>query len=151
MHQWIPGLQNLQQKDAVLLEALKEFRDHLIFFNEATEELTFPVNNTCSKNREQLSADIRSRIMQHDLGFRVDIPIRWYIFKLKIKEMVAKSTHGIITIDSCNELGVKLGMGPSDVGRCIDYLASLTFFLHVPAVHRVIFTNPQYNYFRYNI
>ena len=82
--------------------------------------------------------------MQHDLGFRVDIPIRWYIFELKIKEMVAKSTHGIITIDSCNELGVKLGMGPSDVGRCIDYLASLTFFLHVPAVHHVIFTNPQY-------
>ena len=144
MWQWFPGVQNLQQKNAILLEALKEFKDHLIFFNEAAKELIFPVDNTCSRNREQLSSDIRSRIMQRDLGFRVDIPIRWYIFELKIKEMVATSTHGIVTIDSCNELGAKLGMRPSDVTRCIDYLASLTLFLHVPAVPHVIFTNPQY-------
>ena len=144
MRQWFPGVQTLQQKNAILLEALKEFKDHLIFFNEATKELIFPVDNICSKNREQLSSHIRSRIMQRDLGFRVDIPIRWYIFELKIKEMVATSTHGIVTIESCNELGAKLGMRPSDVKRCIDYLASLTLFLHVPAVHHVIFTNPQY-------
>ena len=144
MRQWVPGVQTLQQKNAIVLEALKEFKDHLIFFNEATKELIFPVDNTCSRNREQLSSDIRSRIMQRDLGFRVDIPIRWYIFELKIKEMVATSTHGIVTIDSCNELGAKLGMRPSDVTRCIDYLASLTLFLHVPAVSHVIFTNPQY-------
>ena len=144
MRQWVPGVQTLQQKNAIVLEALKEFKDHLIFFNEATKELIFPVDNTCSRNREQLSSDICSRIMQRDLGFRVDIPIRWYIFELKIKEMVATSTHGIVTIDSCNELGAKLGMRPSDVTRCIDYLASLTLFLHVPAVDHIIFTNPQY-------
>ena len=145
MRQWVRGVQTLQQKNAILIEALKEFKDHLIFFNEAAKELIFPVDNTCSRNRKKISSDIRSRIMQHDLGFRVDIPIRWYIFELKIKEIVASSTHGIVTIDSCNKLGAKLGMGPSDVTRCIDYLASLTLFLHVPeAVPHVIFTNPQY-------
>ena len=145
MRQWFPGVQTLQQKNAILLEALKEFKDHLVFFNEAAKELIFPVDNTCFINHKKISSDIRSRIMQCDLGFRVDIPIRWYIFELKIKEMVATSTHGIVTIDSCNELGAKLGMTPSDVTRCIDYLASLTLFLHVPeAVPHVIFTNPQY-------
>ena len=144
MRQWFPGVQTLQQKNAILSEALKEFKDHLIFFNEAAKELIFPVDNTCFINRKKISSDICSRIMQRDLGFRVDIPIRWYIFELKIKEMVATSTHGIVTIDSCNELGAKLGMRPSDVTRCIDYLASLTLFLHVPAVPHVIFTNPQY-------
>ena len=144
MRQWFLGVQTLQQKNAILSEALKEFKDHLIFFNEAAKELIFPVDNTCFINRKKISSDIRSRIMQRDLGFRVDIPIRWYIFELKIKEMVATSTHGIVTIDSCNELGAKLGMRPSDVTRCIDYLASLTLFLHVPAVPHVIFTNPQY-------
>ena len=77
MCQWVPGVQTLQQKNGILLEALKEFKDHLIFFNEATKELIFPVDNTCSRNREQLSFDICSCIMQRDLGFRVDIPIRW--------------------------------------------------------------------------
>ena len=144
IRQWVPGVQTLQQKNAILLEALKEFKDHLIFFNEAAKELIFPIDNTCSRNRAQLSSDIRSRIMQRDLGFRVDIPIHWYMFELKIKEMVATSTHGIVTIDSCNELGAKLGMGPFDVIRCLDYLASLTLFLHVPAVPHVIFTNPQF-------
>ena len=137
-------LESLYDKNAILLEALKEFKDHLIFFDEAAKELIFPVDNTCFINRKKLSSDIRSRITQRDLGFGVDIPIRWYIFELKIKEMVATSTHGIITIDSCSELGAKLGMGPVDVTRCIDYLASLTLFLHVPAVPHVIFTNPQY-------
>ena len=138
-------IESLQEKNSILIEALKEFKDHLIFSNEAAKELIFPVDNTCFINRKKISSDIRSRIiMQHDLGFRVDIPIRWYIFELKIKEMVATSTHGIVTIDSCNELGAKLGMRPSDVTRCIDYLASLTLFLHVPAVPHVIFTNPQY-------
>ena len=146
MWQWIPfvEIESLEQKNMILLEALKEFKDHLIFFNEAAKELIFPVNNTCYINRKKISSDIRSHIMQCDLGFRVDIPIRWYIFELKIKEMVATSTHGIVTIDSCNELGAKLGMRPSDVARCIDYLAALTLFLFVPAVPHVIFTNPQY-------
>ena len=146
MRQWFPfvEIESLQEKNSMLLEALNEFKDHLIFFKEAAKELIFPVDNTCFINREKISSDIRSRIMQRDLGFRVDIPIRWYIFELKIKEMVATSTHGIVTIDSCNELGAKLGMRPSDVTRCIDYLASLTLFLHVPAVPHVIFTNPQY-------
>ena len=147
MRQWVPFLkiESLQEKNSILLEALKEFKDHLIFFNEAAKELIFPVDNTCFINRKKISSDIRSRIMQRDLGFRVDIPIRWYIFELQIKEMVATSTHGIVTIDSCNELGAKLGMTSSDVTRCIDYLASLTLFLHVPeAVPHVIFTNPQY-------
>ena len=137
-------IESLQEKNSILIEALKEFKDHLIFFNEAAKELIFPVDNTCFINRKKISSDIRSHIMQRDLGFRVDIPIRWYILELKIKEMVATSTHGIVTIDSCNELGAKLGMRPSDVTRCIDYLASLTLFLHVPAVPHVIFTNPQY-------
>ena len=147
MWQWLPfvEIESLQEKNSILIEALKEFKDHLIFFNEAAKELIFPVDNTCFINRKKISSDIRSHIMQRDLGFRVDIPIRWYIFELKIKEMVASSTHGIVTIDSCNELGAKLGMRPSDVTRCIDYLASLTLFLHVPeAVPHVIFTNPQY-------
>ena len=137
-------IESLQEKNSILIEALKEFTGHLIFFNEAAKELIFPVDNTCFINRKKISSDIRSRIMQRDLGFRVDIPIRWYILELKIKEMVAISTHGIVTIDSCNELGAKLGMRPSDVTRCIDYLASLTLFLHVPAVPHIIFTNPQY-------
>ena len=59
--------------------------------------------------------------------------------------MVATSTHGIVTIDSCNEVGAKLGMGPLDVTRCIDFLASLFSYLYVPeAVPHVIFTNSQY-------
>ena len=105
-------IESLQEKNSILIETLKEFKDHLIFFNEAAKELIFPVDNTCFINRKKISSDIRSRIMQRDLGFRVDIPIRWYILELKIKEMVATSTHGIVTIDSCNELGAKLGMRP---------------------------------------
>ena len=58
---------------------MHDFRDHFIFYNEAEEELIFPVDNTCKK-RKQISEDIHSCITRYKnvAAGEVEIPIRFY-------------------------------------------------------------------------
>ena len=138
--------ESLDEKNAQLLSTLAEFRDHLIFYNDASNELIFPVDNLCRFNRKKISSTIRQRIMsQENVGISVPIPVRWYMFEINTKEEASKEDHGIISLKSCYDLGMKLGMENSEVENCVSYLDSLTLFLSFRKVlPNVIFTNPQY-------
>ena len=138
--------ESLQKKNSELLKVLQDFRDHLIFFNEATEELIFPVNNLCVKNREKISALAREKIMsKKNVSLPVPIPVRWYMFEICLKEKALHNDHGVISLESCYAIGLKLGMDRNDVLKCLNYLDSLTLLLYFSKVlSNVIFTNPQY-------
>lgn len=143
------SVESLAEKNAKLIEALKDFKEHLLFYNVIGNELIFPVDNTCIIHRKQISEDIRKRIMSTaNVGFMVNIPIRWYVFELKVKEVVdqcSHQSHGMITVTHCKEIGTKLGMEKSDVMECIAYLNSITLFLYLPEVlPDIVFTNHQY-------
>ena len=47
----------------------------------------------------------------------------------------------MLTLDTCEQIGIKLGMGKQE---CIEYLNSLNMFLYFPLLPRVVFINPQY-------
>ena len=138
--------ESLRKKNSQLLKVLQDYRDHLIFFNEATEELIFPVNNLCVRNRQKISALAREKIMsKKNVSLPVPIPVRWYMFEICLKEEASHSEHGVISLDSCYAIGLKLGMDRNDVLNCLNYLDSLTLLLYFSKVlSNVIFTNPQY-------
>ena len=139
-------LEPLHEKNSQLLRALEDFRDHLIFYNEAEDELIFPVDNTCFWNREKKSEDIRKRITSYEnVAAEVEIPIRWYVFELHLKEVAEKVDHGIVSLNSCMDIGQEVKMKASDTRLCIEYLNSLSLVLYFPdVIDNVIFTNPQY-------
>ena len=139
-------LEPLHEKNSQLLHALHEFRDHFIFYNESEDELIFPVDNTCKRNRKQISEDIRSRITSYEnIAAEIEIPIRWYVFELRMKEVAEKVDHGMVSLNSCMEIGQELKMKASDTTLCIEYLNSLSLVLYFPdVIDNVIFTNPQY-------
>ena len=138
--------ESLDEKNAQLLSTLADFRDYLIFYNDTSNELIFPVDNLCRFNRKKISSTIRQRIMsQENVGITVPIPVRWYMFEINTKDEASKEDHGIISLKSCYDIGVKLGMERSEVENCVSYLDSLTLFLSFRKVlPNVIFTNPQY-------
>ncbi|XP_019856438.1 PREDICTED: uncharacterized protein LOC109584972 [Amphimedon queenslandica] len=141
--------ETIQKKNSELLLSLKEFLDLFIFYNRESNELVFPVNNLCLKNRMKISADIRERIMSqsNSISFSVPIPIRWYMFEIKMNEEAAvnKEMYGMISLESCYTVGIKLGMSQSDVNQCLVYLDSLTLCIYYPDIlHHVAFTNPQF-------
>ena len=141
---FLKSIEPLAEKNRQLIHALKEYREHLVFYNEHNEELIFPVDNMCWWSRKKISLDIRHRIIFHTTPIPIKVPIRWYMFEVKVKEESLKVAHGIVTLDTCEQIGIKLGMGKQEVSQCIEYLNSLSLFLYFSVLPHVVFTNPQY-------
>ena len=142
-----PFYESLREKNAQILASLIEFRDSLVFYNESSEEVIFPVDNLCWFNREKISSSIRERIMsfQKDVSISAPIPVRWYMFELRVKEEASQNEHGMISLESCCAIGINLSITGEDVLNSITYLHSMALFLYFPVVlPNVIFTNPQY-------
>ena len=139
--------EKLKTKNKVLQECLSEFLDLFIFYNCDSNELIFPVDNLCRRNRQKISADICSRLLcsRSDISFNVKIPIRWYVFDLNMKKEASKETHGIITLESCFIIGNKFGMNKSEVKHCLNYLDSMRLCIYYPnIIPHVVFTSPQF-------
>ena len=141
---FLKSIETLQEKNKQLVHALREYKDHLVFYNEPNEELIFPVNNLCQKNRKKISSNIRHHITCSNKPVPIKIPIRWYMFEIKVKEESLKVAHGMVTLDSCEQIGIKLGIAKQELYRCIEYLNSFSLFLYFPVLPHVVFTNPQY-------
>ena len=100
------------------------------FYNDSSEEVIFPVDNLGRKNREKISLSIRERIMsfQKDVGVSIPIPVRWYMFELRVKEEASQHEHGMISLDSCCDIGLNFSMNREDVLKSITYLHSMALF-----------------------
>ena len=135
--------ESIADKNRQILSSLEEFRDQFIFYDKSSNNLIFPVDNLCRINWKKISAQIRERIMsQEGIGFKVPIPIRWYLFELQMRDK-GSSDHGIVSIDSCYD--TRLGMSKKDVKTSLVHFDSLTLRLYYEKVlPNVIFTNPQY-------
>ena len=141
---FLKSIEPLAEKNQQLVHALKEYKEHLVFYNEHNEELIFPVDNMCWWSREKISSEIRHRITCSNKLIPIKIPIRWYMFEVKVKEESLKVAHGMVTLDTCVQIGIKLGMGKQEVSQCIEYLNSHSLFLYFPVLPHLVFTNPQY-------
>ena len=138
---------SLRKKNAQILSSLHEFRDHFIFYKESSQELIYPVDNLCRLNRKKISASIRERVMSYmsEVGFTVPIPVSWYMFEIRVKEEASLNDHGMLSFESCCNIGDKFEMKRDDLLKAITYLHSMALFLYFPDVlPNVIFTNPQY-------
>ena len=137
----------LEFKNEQLLSTLCEFHDHFIFPNDDPNNVIFPVDNLCWWNRKKISSSLRQHIMsyQKEIGIAAPIPVRWYMFELRLKEEASQEDHGIISLESCCGIGVSLGMDGNDIKKSLSHLHTMALFLYFPIVlDNVIFTNPQY-------
>ena len=138
--------ESLEIKNVRLLSVLEEFREHFIFYDDRNEEIIFPVNNLCKMNRQAISRHIRERLTGHkNAGVPVQIPIRWYLFEIKIRKKAVEHDHGLVSFACCLQLGSKLAMSERDVKLCLSHLNSFNLLLYFDGVlPDLIFTNPQY-------
>ena len=137
-------MESITEKNKQLVAELKEFHEHLVFFKELSGQLIHPVNNIC-KGRERaiLSLSLRKSIMSQIKRMEIEVPIRWFVFEIMMKDEVSK--EGIISLDECHLISKKLGMNEHDITECLKYFDSLSLVLYFPNVlDQVIFTNPQY-------
>ena len=137
--------ESLKKKNAQLIAALQQYKDQLIFYNKSKQELIFPVNNMCLKNRQHLSSLIRTYIMGHKKAVvEKKVPIRWYVLESNVKEEGEKNDHGIVSQTQCQHIGQTLGMTEAQIQGAIAFFKSLSVFLHFNTCSHLVFTNPQY-------
>ena len=137
--------ESLKEKNAKLISALQQYKDQLIFYNEAEQELIFPVNNMCLENRENLSSHIRTYVTGHKKAvIEKEVPIRWYVLESNVKEEGDKESHGIVSRARCEDIGQTLGMTRTQVSGTVSFFKSLSVFLHFKSCSHLVFTNPQY-------
>ena len=141
--------ETLREKNAQLLSTLHEFKSQFIFHDNDSQEVIFPVDNLCRWSRKKVSSAIRERITSKvGIALSVPIPVRWYVFEISVLKEVTKITenqHGIISLETCYNIGFQLGMDRREVLQCAVYLDSFSSFLHFPRVlPNVVFTDPQF-------
>ena len=137
-------MESIEEKNEQLVLELKEFREHLVFFNELSGQLIHPVNNICKgQKRAILSLRLRKSIMSRIKKMEAQVPIRWFVFEIMMKDHI--SEEGMISYDECCNIGKKIGMETFDIVECLKYFDSLSLILYFPNIlDQVIFTNPQY-------
>ncbi|XP_019863185.1 PREDICTED: uncharacterized protein LOC109592056, partial [Amphimedon queenslandica] len=136
--------ETIREKNKTLQSCLNEFLDLFIFYNRDSNELIFPVDNFCKWDREKISADICHRLLS-DIRGNINIPVRWYVFDLNLKNEASKETHGMISLESCYSIGQRLEMDQGEVNECLIYLDSMRLCIYYPTVlPQVVFTNPQF-------
>ena len=137
--------ESLKKKNAQLIAALQQYKDQLIFYNESEQELIFPVDNMCLKNRQNLSSLVRTYVICHKKAvIEKKIPICWYILESNINEEGEKSDHGIVSRTRCEDIGQTLQMTEAQIEDAIAFFKSLSIFLHFHNYSHLVFTNPQY-------
>ena len=137
--------ESLKKKNAKLISALQQYKDQLIFYNEAEQELIFPVNNMCLENRNELSSRIRTYVTGHKKAvIKKEVPIRWYVLESNVKEEGDNEGHGIVRQARCEDIGQTLGMSKQQIFGAVSFFKSLSVFLHFESCSHLVFTNPQY-------
>ena len=137
----------LKEYNEKILERLDKFRDHFIFHENESNKLIFPVNNRCEKpGRQNKAAEFRKRLMSQSdkMSCNKEIPIRWYIFDILMKEEATKE-NGMISFQSCITIGQKIGINnKTEVELCVQYLDSMRLCIYYADVlPNVVFTSPQ--------
>ena len=141
--------ESINTKNEILLRELREFLDHFIFDGPASDKLIHPVNNLCTgSERNQASLDLRKKLLlaiQDRLKPRkVKIPVHQYLFDILVKNEIKSSgreSHGVLTLEECNDIGRKLGI---DIKDTLQFFDSLNLYLYFQPLQHVVFTNPQY-------
>ena len=141
--------ESIEEKNEILLEELKEFLNHFTYDGHFPDILIHPVNNLCTgSERSEASATLQKKLLtaiQDKLKPRkVKIPVHQYLFDILVKNKIkssGKESHGVLTLDECNDIGKKLGIDVKDTLKLFD---SLNLYLYFQPLQHVVFTNPQY-------
>ena len=108
-------------------------------------DIILPVDTLTEKNRDEISAFIRQKIMEaHGSAAEVEIPTRWYVFELEVDSKAKKEDRGVLSVVECFEIGRKLGMKEEEVDAALTYLDEVALCLYFKdAVPHLVFPDPQ--------
>ena len=150
--QMVESGESLPEKNKCLWSNLvKKFRDELIIHCQSTNQIIYPVNTIARDDHEMKTAiEIRKAICQYTNDD--EVPIRWFLFQLKLQDELERqnklqisqvSTMNTLSISECFTIGETLQMDHDNIRAALNHFHNLSIFLYFNILPEVVFLHPQ--------
>ena len=137
----------LEEKQEILLECLGPYIKKDGVIGASRKMMIFDIDGSevgWSKNDSILS-NLRNEVIIRSKSMKIDVPIRWFLFQLELKDYAKRNKLDFVTLNVCYQIGQQLKMPPEDVDQVLLFLDEVNIILYYPDVLRdVVFCNPQF-------
>ena len=139
--------ETLEMKQKILEECLEPYvkRDGII--SPSRQTMIFDIDGSeegWPKNNKVLTK-LRDEIKVRSESMKIDMPIRWFLFQLELKEYAKKHKLDFVTLEVCYGIGKLLRMNHKDVRQVLMFLDEVNIILYYPDILRkVVFCSPQF-------
>ena len=121
---------------------LPAFKDKVVYYQVATDDILFPMNAKCPGNEEEDMAQVvRNRVGR--LNPR-RIPLPWMALEIVLDEITHVLQRGLLHKNECLEVACRFHFDESTLEAALMYLDELSLILYYPDVlPDLVFINPQ--------
>ena len=138
--------ETLEQKQGTLLECLKPYINRDGIIGASRKMMIFDIDGSeegWSKNH--IIATLCAEVIFRSKSLKIDMPLRWFMFQLELKDHAKKHNLDFVTLKVCYDIGRQLQMKHADVRQVLLFLDEVNIILYYPNILRdVVFCNPQF-------
>ena len=121
---------------------LPAFKDEIIYYQIATEDILFPMNARFpGQEEEDMAQVVRNRVRRSKPR---RIPLPWMALEIVLEEITHVLQRGLLHKNECLEVARRLHFDESTLEAALMYLDELSLILYYPDIlPDLVFTNPQ--------
>jgi hypothetical protein len=121
---------------------LPAFKDEIVYYQAATNDILFPMNARCpGQEEEDMAQVVRNRVRRSNPR---RIPLPWMALEIVLDEITNVLKRGLLHKNECLEVARRLHFDESTLEAALMYLDELSLILYYPDIlPDLVFTNPQ--------
>ena len=121
---------------------LPAFKDEVVYYQAATNDILFPMNARCpGQEEEDMAQVVRNRVRRSKPR---RIPLPWMALEIVLDEITHVLQRGLLHKNECLEVARRLHFDESTLEAALMYLDELSLILYYPDIlPDLVFTNPQ--------
>ena len=124
---------------------LPTFKKGILYFEERTNSVLFPMNSKSPGRGEKASAEkIRTALSRNRPSHPRKLPLQWLGLEIILEEITQQLNRGVLSMNECLEIANRLHIDESALEAALIYFDELSLVIYYPDIlPEVVFTNPQ--------
>jgi len=139
--------ETLESKHEILYDCLEPYINEDGIIAPSRQQLIFEIDGSeegWSRNDDVLTK-LRKEVIRRSESMKIDMPIRWFVFHLTLKEHAKKNKFDFVTLEVCYEIGKQCQMNHTDVDQVLLFLDEVNIILYYPKIiPNMVFCNSQF-------
>ena len=141
------SLETLERKQEILLKVLEPYINQDGIIGASRKTMIFDIDGSkegWSRN-DSILTKLRYEVIIRSESMKIDVPIRWFMFQLQLKDYAKQKNLDFVTLEVCYQIGEHLQMDHADIDQVLLFLDEVNLILYYPDIlHNVVFCNPQF-------